>query len=153
MQAEAKITELGLTLPPPAEPAANYVSYVIAGDMLYLAGHGQPRDTTAPKRGKLGKDLTTDEGYQCARMVGLNLLGTMKAALGDLDRVRQVVKVLGMVNCTPDFGEMPLVINGASDLLVQVFGDRGRHARSAVGMQALPFGIPVEIEMVVQIAP
>lgn len=151
MEAESRLAALGLTLPSPATPAANYVSYVIANDMLYLAGHGQPGDTTAPKRGKLGRDLTTDQGYQAARMVGLNLLGTMKAALGDLDRVRQIVKVLGMVNCTPDFGEMPLVINGASDLLVEVFGERGRHARSAVGMQGLPFGIPVEIEMVVHI--
>ncbi|MSQ09408.1 MAG: RidA family protein [Dehalococcoidia bacterium] len=151
MEAENRLAALGLTLPAPSTPAANYVAYVIANDMLYLAGHGQPGDTTAPKRGKLGRDLTTDQGYQAARMVGLNLLGTMKAALGDLDRVRQIVKVLGMVNCTSDFGEMPLVINGASDLLVQVFGEKGRHARSAVGMQALPFGIPVEIEMVVQI--
>lgn len=153
MLVEKRIADLGLTLPPPAPPAANYVPYVLAGDTLYLAGHGQPGDTTGPRRGKLGLDLTTEQGYQAARMVGLNLLATMKHALGDLDRVQRIVKVLGMVNCTPDYGEMPQVINGASDLFVAVFGEKGRHARSAVGMQALPFGIPVEIEMVVQVAP
>ncbi|MBI4498887.1 MAG: RidA family protein [Chloroflexi bacterium] len=151
MKVEARLHQLGLELPPPAMPIANYVPYVLTGNLVFLAGHGGPRQHRVV--GKLGRDLTTEQGYEAARLVGLSLLATLKSALGDLDRVRRIVKVLGMVNCTPDFTEQPQVINGASDLLVEVFGERGRHARSAVGMGTLPGGIPVEIEMVVEVEP
>jgi enamine deaminase RidA (YjgF/YER057c/UK114 family) len=103
--------------------------------------------------GKLGRDFTIEQGYQHARTTGLDLIAVMKAELGSLDRVKRIVKVLGMVNCVPEFTDPPKVINGASDLFVEVFGDRGRHARSAVGMNSLPMGIPVEIEMIVEVAP
>jgi enamine deaminase RidA (YjgF/YER057c/UK114 family) len=149
MRAEARLRELGIELPAAPQPIANYVPYVLAGDLLFLAGHGPRRG----RNGRVGDDLTVEEGYAAAREVALNLLATMKAALGDLDRVERIVKVLGMVRCAPEFGQQPQVINGASDLFVDVFGDRGRHARSAVGMHALPNGIPVEIEMVVQVSP
>ena len=152
-QAEDKLMELGITLPEPPPPVANYVRAVRTGDLLYLAGHGPAKrpDGTAPK-GKLGRDLSVEEGYEAARLVGLNLLASTREALGDLDRVSRVVKLLAMVNCTPDFEQQPAVANGCSDLLVEVFGEQGLHARSAVGMSSLPFSIPVEIEMIVEVA-
>ena len=101
--------------------------------------------------GKVGSDLTTDQGYEAARRIAIGLLGSLKAEIGDLDKVKRIVKLLGLVNCTPDFGEQPSVINGASDFFVEVFGDRGKHARSAVGSNALPFNISVEIEMIVEV--
>ena len=132
-------------------PIANYVSAVRVGNLVFLSGHGPTRDGQLVFRGKLGVDMDVATGYQAAQQVALNLLATLKNEIGDLDRVKRVVKLLGMVNCAPDFGQQPEVINGASDLLTEVFGDRGRHARSAVGMQALPRGIAVEIEMIVEV--
>ena len=120
------------------------------GNLVFLSGHG-PRETDGPLEGKLGDSLTVEEGQQPARNVGLNMLATLKREVGDLNRVRRVVKVLGMVNAAPDFRQHPKVINGFSDLMVEVFGDSGRGGRSAVGMGLLPFQIPVEVEMIVEI--
>jgi len=136
-------------LPPPVAPVANYVSAVRVGNLLFLSGSGP--DQATPK-GKVGKDLTLEQGYQAARSVGLNLLATARANLGSLDKVKRVVKVLGMVNSAPGFTDQPKVINGFSDLMVEVFGESiGKHARSAVGMAELPFSIPVEIEMILEV--
>jgi enamine deaminase RidA (YjgF/YER057c/UK114 family) len=152
MGAEARIKDLGITLPPPPKPAGNYVPGVRVGNLLYLSGHGplQEEGKTRP-RGKVGRDLSPEEAYKVAREVGINLLGSARALLGSLDKVKRVVKVLGMVNSADGFGEQPKVINGFSDLMVEVFGENGRHARSAVGMAELPFAIPVEIEMILEV--
>ncbi len=151
MSAEKRLKELGIELPPVAAPVANYVNAVRTGNLLFLAGKGpSPVDGLRPQ-GKLGREFTVEQGYRFARSTGLALLAVMKAELGSLDRVRRVVKVLGMVNAVPDFTDQPKVINGCSDLLVEVFGERGRHARSAVGMGSLPNGIPVEIEAIVEV--
>jgi enamine deaminase RidA (YjgF/YER057c/UK114 family) len=146
MSAEKKLKELGIQLGAPSAPVANYVNAVQTGNLLFLAGKGP-----GAVRGKLGRELNVDQGYQHARDVGLALLAVMKAELGSLDRVRRVVKVLGMVNGMPEFTDQPKVINGCSDLFVEVFGERGKHARSAVGMGSLPNGIPVEIEVIVEV--
>lgn len=151
MKIEAKLAERGLTLPAAPKPVANYVRAVRTGDLLFVSGHGPSRDGAMVYTGKVGRDLTVEQGYEAARLVALNCLASVKEALGDLDRVRRVVKLLGMVNCTPDFAQQPQVINGASDLLVELYGDAGRHARSAVGMGALPQNIAVEIEMVLEV--
>ena len=151
MQIEAKLKELGLELPPAVKPVANYVPAVRAGNLVFLSGHGPFNEDGTLITGKVGSDLTVEQGYQAARRVGIGLLGSLKATIGDLDKVKQVVKLLGMVNCGPEFADQPKVINGASDFLVEVFGDRGKHARSAVGMIALPLNIAVEIEMIVEI--
>ncbi|HSF29609.1 MAG TPA: RidA family protein [Candidatus Tectomicrobia bacterium] len=151
MRIEAKLNELGLELPPTSRPAANYVGAVQTGNLLFVSGHGPTQDGKFTCIGKLGKDLSVEEGYAAARLVALNCLASAKSVIGELDRIKRVVKILGMVNCTADFGDQPKVINGASDLLVHLFGDSGRHARSAVGMQALPFGIAVEIEMIFEV--
>ncbi len=151
MNAEKKFKEMGLELPPAAKPVANYIPAVRTGNLVFLSGHGPLRKDGTLITGKVGADLGIDEGYDAARQVVLGLLGSLKAEIGDLDKVVRVVKLLGMVNCTPDFTDQPRVINGASDLLVEVFGDRGRHARSAVGMNALPMNIAVEIEMIVEV--
>jgi len=151
MGAEARLAELGLTLPQQPKPVANYVPTVKVGNLLFVSGHGPYDDGNIKTEGKLGRELTVDEGYQVARTVTMNCLASIKAELGSLDRVKRFVKLLGMVNCTEDFREQPKVINGCSDLLVELFGEAGKHARSAVGMQALPFGIPVEIEMIVEV--
>jgi enamine deaminase RidA (YjgF/YER057c/UK114 family) len=147
---EAKLRELGLTLPTAAPPVANYVRAVRTGNLVFLAGHGE---CSAEGRltGKVGRDRTVEEGYASARRVGLCLLASLKAEIGDLRKVKRIVKVLGMVNSAEDFTNQPAVINGFSDLMVALFGDRGRHARSAVGMQALPANMTVEIEMVVEV--
>ncbi len=150
-QVERKLAEMGLELPPPSPPIANYVGAVVAGDLVFVSGHAPTRHGQPAYRGKVGRDFTTAQGYEAARLVMLNCLASLKAAIGDLDRVQRVVKLLGMVNGVPEFAEQPQVINGASDLLVALFGERGRHARSAVGMGSLPGNIPVEIEMIVQI--
>jgi len=152
MSAEQKLKNLGITLPTPPQPIANYVRAVQAGNFLFVSGHGPYNDGKIRMAGKVGRELTVEEGYQVARNVGLNCLATIKAAIGDLDKVQRVVKLLGMVHCTEDFKDQPTVINGCSDLLVEVFGESGKHARSAVGMQALPNGIPVEIEMILDVA-
>ena len=152
MGADAKLKELGITLPAPPKPLGNYVPGVQVGTLLFLSGHGPIRVEGKPlARGKVGRDLTTEEAYQVAREVGVNLLGSARHLLGSLDRVRRVVKVLGMVNSAEGFGDQPKVINGFSDLMVEVFGEGGRHARSAVGMAELPMSIPVEIEMILEV--
>jgi enamine deaminase RidA (YjgF/YER057c/UK114 family) len=152
MSAEARIKELGITLPAPAKPMGNYVPGVIVGNLLFLSGHGPIRQEGKPlTAGKVGRDLSTEDAYKVAREVGINLLGSARTLLGSLDRVKRVVKVLGMVNSAEGFGDQPKVINGFSDLMVEVFGENGRHARSAVGMAGLPAGIPVEIEMILEL--
>jgi enamine deaminase RidA (YjgF/YER057c/UK114 family) len=151
MDIEKRLKEFGITLPEPPKPVANYLPAVRTGNLLFVSGHGPYDDGKTILSGKLGKELTIEEGYRTARSVALNCLASVKAVLGDLDKVKRVVKLLGMVNCTEDFKDQPKVINGASDLLVEVFGEAGRHARSAVGMQSLPNGIPVEIEMIVEV--
>lgn len=152
-RAEEKIKEMGITLPGAKAPIGNYVPTVRTGNLLYVSGVGPAPgpDGTVPK-GKVGQDLTLEQGYEAARLVGINLLARLKDALGDLDRVARVVKLLSMVNASPDFTQTPAVANGCSDLLVEVFGERGRHARSAVGMAALPNNIAVEIEMIVEVS-
>lgn len=150
-QVESKLAEMGLELPAPPAPVANYVRAVRTGNLVFVSGHGPSRDGKLVYRGKLGADLDVATGYEAARLVMLNCLTSLKQEIGELDRVTRVVKLLGMVNCAPDFGEQPEVINGASDLLTELFGERGRHARSAVGMAALPRGIAVEIEMIVEV--
>ena len=153
MSAEARLKELGIVLPSLGTPVANYLPYRLAGNILYLAGQG-PRDETGKQlTGKLGKDISIEEGYRRARLVGLGLLAAMRDALGSLDRVDYIVKLLGMVNAVPDFNDSPKVINGCSDLFVEVFGDAGRHARSAVGNVMLPNQISVEIEGIVAVKP
>ncbi|HEU4352863.1 MAG TPA: RidA family protein [Burkholderiales bacterium] len=152
MSAEKKLKELNIDLGAVSAPVANYVNAVRTGNLLYLAGKG-PRpgkDGRRPK-GKVGRDCTVEEAYQHARTVGLDLLAVMRHELGSLDKVKRVVKVLGMVNASPEFEDHPKVINGCSDLFVQVLGDKGKHARSAVGMGSLPMGIPVEIEVIVEV--
>ena len=151
MKAEEKLKEIGLELPTAVQPVANYVTAVRTGNLVFLSGQGPLREDGTLITGKIGSDLTQDEGYEAARRVGLGLLASLKTEIGDLDKVRRVVKLLGMVNCMPDFIDQPKVINGASDLLVDVFGDKGKHARSAVGMNALPMNIAVEIEMIVEV--
>ncbi len=151
MRVEAKLAELGLQLPEVFQPIANYLPAATTGNLVFVSGHGPNRPDGTFITGKVGRDLTVEEGYEAARVTALNCLATLKAEVGDLDRVRRIVKLLGMVNCTEEFTEPPAVINGASDLLVAIFGEAGRHARSAVGMQALPRGIAVEMEMVVEV--
>jgi enamine deaminase RidA (YjgF/YER057c/UK114 family) len=149
MHPETRLNELGLTLPPPPKPIGNYVPYRIGGGLLFLSGVGPRHEDGTSTTGKVGEALSVDEGYRAARQCGLNLLTNMRLALGSLDRVDTVLKVLGMVNATPDFGEHPRVINGCTDLFVEVFGESGRPARSAVGMGSLPDNISVEIEAIV----
>ena len=147
--AEDNLKQKHITLPPPATPVANYVPAVRVGNLLYFSGAGPGPST--PK-GKVGKDLSLEQGYQAARATGLNLLATARATLGSLDKVKKIVKVLGMVNSAPGFAEQPKVINGFSDLMVEVFGEAiGKHARSAVGVAELPFNIPVEIEAIFEV--
>ena len=150
-QVEEKLYQLGYTLPSPPPPGGNYIRTVRTGNLIFQAGTAPRRPDGTRVQGKLGWDMTTQEGYEAARLCALNLLASLREATGDLDKVTRIVKVLGMVNCDPEFGEQPQVINGASDLLVEIFGDKGRHARSAVGM-TLPGGIAVEIEMIVEVA-
>jgi enamine deaminase RidA (YjgF/YER057c/UK114 family) len=152
VSAEAKIAELGITLPEPPKPAGTYVPYVITGNLLYVSGNGPRTPSGEFKRGKVGLDLTVDEANAHARLVGITILGIVKKALGSLDRVKRVVKLLGMVNAVPEFTDHPRVVNGCSDLFVEVFGEAGRHARSAVGMGSLPNQITVEIEAIFEIA-
>jgi L-ascorbate metabolism protein UlaG (beta-lactamase superfamily)/enamine deaminase RidA (YjgF/YER057c/UK114 family) len=150
---EMRLAELGIELPEPPSPVANYVNGVQTGSLIFLAGKGPRRADGTEVHGKLGADLTIEEGYEAARLTAINQLAVLKAMLGDLSRVVRVVKVLGMVNSHPDFVDQPAVINGFSDLIVEVFGERGRHARAAVGMATLPRGQAVEIELVVEVSP
>ena len=151
MSIEEKIKELGLKLPSPAAPVANYVPAVRTGNLVFLSGHGPLGEDGNLITGKLGSDLSVEEGYKAAKHTAIGLLGSLKGIIGDLDKVRRVVKLLGMVNCEPTFKDHPKVINGASDLLVEIFGDQAKHARSAVGMNGLPFNMAVEIEMIVEV--
>lgn len=151
-RAEARLRELGLELPAPPPAVGSYVGAVRTGNLVFVSGHGPYRNGKFVYLGKLGRELDKETGYQAARLVMLNSLASLKAVIGDLDKVTRVVKLLGMVNSTPEFADQPFVINGASDLLTEIFGERGRHARSAVGMGALPLGISVEIEMVVEVS-
>ena len=150
---EKRLKELGIRLAPVTPPVANYVNAVRTGNLLYLAGKGGPPgpDGRRPK-GKLGREFTVEQGYKHARDTGLEILAVIRSELGSLDKVKRVVKVLGMVNAVPEFEDHPKVINGCSDLLVEVFGDKGKHARSAVGMGSLPMQIPVEIEVIVEVS-
>jgi enamine deaminase RidA (YjgF/YER057c/UK114 family) len=152
MSAEAKLKELGITLPEPPSPIGNYVGGVRVGNLLFMSGCGPRKADNTSLTGKVGGDLSTEQGYEAARLVGLNMLANVKAQLGSLDKVKRVVKVLGMVNADLAFQEHPKVINGFSDLMVEVFGDPGRGARSAVGMGSLPGQIPVEVEMILEVA-
>jgi enamine deaminase RidA (YjgF/YER057c/UK114 family) len=151
MTPEEKLAALGLTLPSVPTPVANYVPYRMAGNLLYLSGQGPRKPDGSVYVGRLGRDVTIEEGYEHAKLTGLSLLAAAKAAIGELSRIEAVIKLLGMVNAEPDFGDQPKVINGCSDLLVEVLGDAGRHARSAVGMGSLPGGMSVEIEAILLI--
>ncbi len=146
-----RLKALGLSLPTPAVPVANYVPFVLANGFLYLSGQGPRRPDGTMATGKVGSEVGLEQAYLDAQLTGLNLLAVAHMALGDLARVRRVVKVLGMVNADPDFGDHPKVINGCSDLFVNVLGDAGKHARSAVGMGSLPGRISVEIEVILQV--
>ncbi len=141
-----RLEELGIVLPPVSPPAGNYLGCVVQDDLVYVGGHG-PLDGTKVIRGKVGSDLTLEEGRDAARMTALSILATLQSELGDLDRIDRIVKVFGMVNVGPGFNQTPAVIDGCSDLLVDVFGEPGRHTRSAVGLAELPFDIAVEIEL------
>eukprot|EP01040_Poterioochromonas_malhamensis_P002145 gene2144-2286_t len=148
---EAKIEALGLKLPQPAVPKGSFVNFVVVDNLAYLSGH-LPQPADGPLFvGKVGKELTVEQGYEAAKFVGLNLCATLKHNLGDLDKVKRVVKILGLVNCVDGFTQQPAVINGCSDLLLKVFGEKGQHARSALGTNSLPLGVPVEIEAIFEI--
>lgn len=151
MEIEAKLKELGITLPKPPGPVAVYVPAVQVGDLLFLSGTTCYVDGEFLYTGRVGEELTLEEGYAAARQTALNLLSVIQATLGDLDRVERVVKLNGYVNSAREFDRQPEVINGASELLEEVFGERGRHARTALGVSALPAHIPVEIELIVQV--
>lgn len=148
---EAKLAALGIELSTPSSPVANYVNAVRVGNMIFLSGKGPKKADGEDITGKVGSDLTIEEGYEAARITGVNQLSVLKAELGNLNKVKRCVKVLGMVNAAPEFTDHPKVINGYSDLMVEVFGNRGKHARAAVGMGSLPSNIAVEIEMIVEI--
>lgn len=148
---EERLAELGIELGTPSPPIANYVKAVQAGNLVFLSGHGPDKPDGGLVTGKVGGDLTLEEAQEAARLTGISALSSLKAEIGDLNRVNRVVKVLGMVNAEPDYTQHSQVINGYSDLMVEVFGEAGRHARAAVGMGSLPGNIPVEIEMIVEI--
>jgi len=152
MSAEDKLREMGLTLPVLPPPGGNYVPFRRDGHVIYLSGQGPRKPDGTVHVGKVGRDVTVEEGYEHAKLIGLGLLAAAKAAAGDLDKI-EVLKLLGMVNAVPEFTQQPKVINGCSDLLVAVLGERGRHARSAVGMGSLPNGVTVEIEAVMRVVP
>jgi enamine deaminase RidA (YjgF/YER057c/UK114 family) len=149
--AEIKLKEKAIVLPEAQKPIANYVNVVRVGNLLFLAGKGPTKPDGSNITGKVGKDLTIEQGYEAARLTAINHLAVLKTELGSLNKVKRIVKVLGMVNCTEDFKDQPKVINGYSDLMVEIFGDKGKHARSAVGMYALPSNIAVEVEVVVEV--
>jgi enamine deaminase RidA (YjgF/YER057c/UK114 family) len=150
---DAKLSELGIELPPLSDPAGNYLPFVVTGNLVFLSGQIPIENGTRKYIGKLGDTISVADGQNAAALCALNLLAKLKAACdGDLDRVTRLVKLVGFVNATPDFSEQPKVINGASDFFVKVFGDAGRHARSAIGIGSLPFGVAVEVEAVFEIA-
>jgi enamine deaminase RidA (YjgF/YER057c/UK114 family) len=149
--AETKLKEKGIVLVPPSNPVANYVNVVRVGNMLYLAGKGPLKPDNTYLTGKVGRDLTIEQGYEAARLAAIAHLAVIRNELGSLNKVKRIVKVLGMVNCTDDFKDQPRVINGYSDLMVEIFGEKGKHARSAVGMASLPFNMAVEVEVIVEV--
>jgi enamine deaminase RidA (YjgF/YER057c/UK114 family) len=149
--AETKLKEKGIVLLSPSNPIANYVNVVRVGNLLFLAGKGPQKADNTYITGKVGKDLTIEQGYEAARITAINHLAVLKNELGSLNKVKRIVKVLGMVNCTEDFKDQPKVINGYSDLMVEIFGDKGKHARAAVGMYALPLNMAVEVEAIVEV--
>jgi len=151
--AEERLGRLGLKLPPIPKPVGNFLSWRQSGDMLFLSGQGPRDETGALSVGRLGLDCSVERGYADARRIGLQLLATLRQAAGSLDRINCIVKVFGMVNAVPSFADHPKVVNGCSDLFIDVFGERGRHARSAVGMGSLPNGMTVEIEVIVELTP
>ena len=148
---ESRLKEKGIVLPAPQKPVANYVNAVRVGNLLFLAGKGPTKPDGSYITGKVGKDLTIEQGYEAARLTAINHLAVLKAELGDLNKVKRIVKVLGMVNCTEDFKDQPKVINGYSDLMVEIFGEKGKHARSAIGVYALPMNTAVEVEIIVEV--
>jgi len=148
---EKRLKELGITLKPPGKPIANFVTAVTVGKLVFLSGHGPVQENGEYMKGKVGADLDLNQAKEAARLTGISLLGALKSEIGDLNKVKRLVKVLGMVNAVPTFDQHPQVINGFSDLMVDVFGENGKHARSAVGLGSLPMNIPVEIEMIVEL--
>lgn len=148
---EKRLNELGITLKPPGKPIANFVTAVTVGKLVFVSGHGPVQENGEYMKGKVGADLDLNQAKEAARLTGISLLGALKSEIGDLNKVKRFVKVLGMVNAVPTFDQHPQVINGFSDLMVDVFGENGKHARSAVGVGSLPMNIPVEIEMIVEL--
>lgn len=148
---EERLAKLNIELPKLSEPMASYVHYVRVGNLLYLSGKGPQNAAGEYTKGKLGKDLTIEQGYEAARLTAVNQLTVLKQALGDLSKVKRIVKVNGFVNSEPNFYDHPKVINGFSDLMIQVFGEKGRHARTSLGVAALPVNMAVEIEVVVEV--
>ncbi|MBV9119290.1 MAG: RidA family protein [Chloroflexi bacterium] len=151
MRIEQKLAELGFDLDERMPPAGNYVGAVQTGNLLFVSGHGPHMGGKIAMQGRVGADLTLEQGYEAARITAVSCLRSVRQAIGDLDRVKRVVKILGMVMCVEGFVDTPKVINGCSDLLVELYGENGRHARSAVGMQQLPNNIPVEVEMILEV--
>ncbi|DAZ99068.1 TPA: hypothetical protein N0F65_008373 [Lagenidium giganteum] len=151
MKIEQRLQELGYELPPFSEPKGNYCVTVRSGNLIFTAGHVPTDKNNELIKGKIGNDLKIEDGYEAAHRAALGLLTTLKAELGDLDKIKRIVKITGFVNCTDDFTAQPAVINGASDTLCNVLGDKGKHARSAVGSNALPLNIAVEVEAIVEV--
>lgn len=150
---DQRLKDLGIALIPPTKPVANYVKAARTGNLIFLAGHGPTKSDGTTITGKIGKDLSVEQGIEAAKLTAISLLSTLKAQISDFNKVVRIVKVTGWVNCHSDFTDQPKVMNGCSDLLVAVFGDRGKHARSALGANALPFNYAIEIEMVVEVLP
>jgi len=148
---ENKLNEMGIKIPEVPKPAASYIPVVRTGNLIFTAGQGCKKDGVLVYKGKLGQDLTVEEGYEAAKISIINCLAVLKGHLGDLDKVKKIVKLLGFVASAPGFDQQPYVINGASELLIDTFGEKGKHARSAIGVNELPFGTPVEIEMIVEV--
>ena len=149
---DSRLAELGVILPPAAAPVANYVPWVVSGKLLFIAGQVTFKDGKPQYIGQLGRDFGVEDGAKAARLCAINILAQVKAAVGDLDRVARCVKLTGFVNATPDFKDHPKVVNGASDLMVEVFGDAGKHARAAVGVASLPLGVAVEVDAIFELA-
>jgi enamine deaminase RidA (YjgF/YER057c/UK114 family) len=149
---EQKLAELGHELPPKRQPVGNYTGAVSTGNLVFVAGHGPFQGSRQTHKGKLGADISIEDGREASKIAMISALTSLKAEIGELSRVTRVVRVFGMVNCTPDFARQPEVMDGASDVLTSIFGERGIHARCAVGYVALPFGMPIELEMVVEVA-
>lgn len=148
---EAKLDSMGIVLPQPSAPVANFVNTVQVGNLLFLSGNGPLKQDGKFITGKVGSDLTIEEGYEAARLTGINQIAILKSALGDLSRVKRIIRATGMVNATSDFKQHPAVVNGFSDLMVAVFGEKGKHTRAAVGMASLPFNIAIEIDLIVEV--